>query len=228
MPHARKRKLKLKTTAKFDEASLLQAVLHQAASRGWTMATLRAAAAAVGAEEGRLELVYPRGVPDAVAAFNTWVNEQMLARIARDRFFTGRRVRDKVAFAVRARLEALEPHREAVRRLLIWGALPLHAPLMLKLGYTACDAIWRKVGDISTDFNFYTKRGLLGFVLKTTLFFWLGDDSADRRATWEFLDRRIAEVLRVGQMAGRLKEMPAWFGRLSGLAHLILPYSKTL
>lgn len=182
------------------------------------MAALRNGAKAAGVEEGRLELTYPRGVRDVVASFSGWANDRMLERIAAERFFSGRRVRDKVAFAVRARLEVLTPHREAVRQLMLWGTMPHHAPDAAKLVYGICDAIWRKAGDTSTDFNFYTKRGLLAFVLKTTTLFWLGDQSAERGATWAFLDRRIAEVLKVGQAAGRLKDLPGQLGRLGMLA----------
>lgn len=206
--------------SKFDAEKLLLAVVGQVAFDGWTMAALRNGAKAAGVEEGRLELTYPRGVRDVVASFSGWANDRMLERIAAERFFAGRRVRDKVAFAVRARLEVLTPHREAVRQLMLWGTMPHHAPDAAKLVYGVCDAIWRKAGDTSTDFNFYTKRGLLAFVLKTTTLFWLGDQSAGREETWAFLDRRIAEVLKVGQAAGRLKDLPGQLGKLGALADI--------
>jgi ubiquinone biosynthesis protein COQ9 len=57
--------------------------------------------------------------------------------------------------------------------------------------------IWRAIGDTSTDFNFYTKRGLLSGVLTSTMLFWFGDSSEDSAETWKFLDRRIADVMQI-------------------------------
>ena len=61
--------------------------------------------------------------------------------------------------------------------------------------YKTVDAIWRICGDRATDFNFYTKRGLLAGVYASTLLFWLDDHSENCAATWAFLDRRIANVI---------------------------------
>ncbi|MGB4102383.1 MAG: COQ9 family protein [Alphaproteobacteria bacterium] len=205
-------------TPKFDAEKLLLAIVRQAAFDGWTPTALQSGAVAAGVEEGRSELTYPRGVRDVVAAFSGWANDRMLERIAADRSFTARRVRDKVAFAVRVRLEALAPHRESVRQLMTWGTMPHHAPDAMLLIYRVCDVIWRKAGDTSTDFNFYTKRGLLAYVLKTTTFFWLSDASKGQAATWEFLERRIAEALKAGQVAGKLKDFPSQLAKLSALA----------
>jgi ubiquinone biosynthesis protein COQ9 len=57
--------------------------------------------------------------------------------------------------------------------------------------------IWRAIGDTSTDFNFYTKRGLLSGVLTSTMIYWFGDNSEGNDETWKFLDRRIADVMQI-------------------------------
>ena len=205
----------------FSADQLLLAIVTQVPFDGWTMTALRNGAATAKVEAGRLELTYPRGVRDVVAAFSAWANQRMVDRIAADRFFKNRRVRDKIAFAVRGRLEALTPYREAVRQQVLWSALPHHAPDCARRVYDVCDLMWRQAGDTSTDFNFYSKRGLLAYVLKTTTLFWLNDSSEGQSATWQFLDRRIAEVLQLGQAAGRLKDLPAQFGKLGALSDIV-------
>ncbi len=60
------------------------------------------------------------------------------------------------------------------------------------------DAIWHTAGDRSADFSWYTKRAILAGVYTATLLFWLRDDSADDAASLEFLDRRLADVNRIG------------------------------
>ncbi|HEY5598497.1 MAG TPA: COQ9 family protein, partial [Kiloniellales bacterium] len=113
------------------------------------------------------------------------------------------KMRDRIAVAVRTRLELLAAHREAVRRGVAFLALPINAPLGLKCVYRTVDAIWYAAGDTATDYNFYSKRLLLAGVYSATLLFWLNDASEGSAATWAFLGRRIAEVLKVGRSVGR-------------------------
>jgi ubiquinone biosynthesis protein COQ9 len=62
--------------------------------------------------------------------------------------------------------------------------------------YRTTDAIWHAAGDKSTDFNFYSKRALLGGVFSSTVLYWLNDRSEGDQATWDFLARRIDDVMR--------------------------------
>ncbi|MFP3386462.1 COQ9 family protein, partial [Tritonibacter sp. SIMBA_163] len=87
------------------------------------------------------------------------------------------RVRDRVALAVRLRLEQNEQHQEALRRALSYLAMPQNAGLSLKLLYRTVDAIWIAAGDASSDYYFYSKRALLAGVYSSTLLYWLEDRS---------------------------------------------------
>jgi ubiquinone biosynthesis protein COQ9 len=109
--------------------------------------------------------------------------------------------------AVRLRLTANAAHREAIRRALAILAMPIHAPLAARLLYATVDAIWYALGDRSTDYNFYTKRMLLAGVYSATVLYWLNDKSAENTETWDFLDRRIADVMRIPQAMGRLGKL---------------------
>jgi ubiquinone biosynthesis protein COQ9 len=104
-----------------------------------------------------------------------------------------------------ARLEAMGHWREAARKATAWLATPRHAALASRLAYRSCDAIWRAAGDTATDFNFYSKRGLLAGVLVSTTLYWLQDKSEGNQDTSAFLDRRIADVLAVGGRIGGLR-----------------------
>src|SRR3546814_4924864 len=57
------------------------------------------------------------------------------------------RIRDRIAFAVRLRLEMAERHKEAVRRALAFLALPGNAGLAVRSLYRTVDAIWWACGD---------------------------------------------------------------------------------
>jgi ubiquinone biosynthesis protein COQ9 len=185
---------------------ILQSVLAQVPFDGWTDAAYAQGIKASGIARGEADLLFPGGVRDVIEFFGTTADAAMQARIDDEPGFTRLKVREKIAFAVRARLEYLTPHREAVRRMMFWYAMPLHAPLGLRRLYKTVDLMWRAAGDTATDFNFYTKRILLAGVLKTTMLFWFDDESPGCRASWDFLDRRIGEVLKVGKTISLIKE----------------------
>jgi len=157
---------------------------------------------------------FPAGPADAIEHFATMADRAMLEALERHDL-SGMSVRERVALAVRMRLEGLGGEREAIRRALGFLALPGQAPLGLKLLYRTVDAIWWAVGDRSTDFNFYTKRALLAAVYSATLLYWLDDRSEGAANSWAFLDRCLADVMKIPQIAGRLREAAgAAFDRL--------------
>ena len=188
-----------------DREQLLQTILANVAFDGWTRRSLEDAARQRGISVGELDVVFPGGARAVLEAFSDWADEQMLAAVAADRQrFQDLRVREKIAFVVEARLRALEPHKEAVRRSLAVVAAPQNAGLAGRLLCRTVDKMWRAAGDTSTDYNFYTKRGLLAGVYSTTQLYWLNDRSEDHADSWAFLERRIGEVLQVGRRFGGL------------------------
>lgn len=186
---------------------LAHAILEQVAQDGWTRRAYAQALLKTGFSRGEADLVFPQGLLDAIDWLDAVAEEAMRSRIASEPGFERLRVRDKIAFAIRARLEARAPYREAARRLAAWYAMPLHAPLAARKAMSTSDAIWKAVGDRSTDFSYYTRRMMLAGVLKAVTLFWIGDDTPGSRATWEFLDRRISEVMRFGKAISFLKEL---------------------
>jgi ubiquinone biosynthesis protein COQ9 len=178
---------------------LIEALLPAVPFDGWTRAALRAAAKQAGVDAVELAELFPRGARDAVAWFSAWADRKTLAALASRRH--GRLgTSARVALGVRARLELLRPHREAVRRALSLLALPGNLALGAKLLYDTVDTLWFAAGDRSTDFNFYTKRALLAAVYAATSLYWLDDRSANAAATREFLDRRLREVLAIPRL----------------------------
>ena len=121
--------------------------------------------------------------------------------------FATLKIRQKVAFAVRARLDEIRPHKEAARRAAAMLALPTFGLLGPRLAWQTSDAIWRGLGDKSTDFNFYSKRGILTGVWTSTFARWLSDDSEGEAATHSFLDARIENVMQIEKAKAKMREL---------------------
>lgn len=182
--------------------ALLQAALPHVLFDGWTEATLRAAARDVDLTPEAAINAFPEGPHDLVEAFSHWADEEMLRGLAA-LDLEEMRMRDRIATGVRLRLEALAPHREALRRSLSFLALPPNAPLATRLLWRTADVLWYAAGDKATDYNYYSKRLLLAGVVSATTLYWLEDNSEDFTDTWGFLERRIDEVLKIGGRFGR-------------------------
>lgn len=183
--------------------AILLAALPDVAFDGWTWGVLHRAAEVAGFPVGEAEAAFPGGPVEAVCWFSQWADRQMAQSLA-ETDLKALKVRERVTLAVRRRLEVLVPYREAVRRAGSLLALPLYAGRAPQLVYDTVDAAWRAVGDGSTDYNFYTKRLLLAGVVTSTTLYWLDDRSEGLSDSWAFLDRRIANVMTVGQGIGRL------------------------
>ena len=189
---------------------ILEATLAHVAFDGWTQAALKAGVKDAGFRREMALRAFPGGVPELVEHFADWADRRMLAALEK-RNLAPMKVRERVAAAVRARLGALSPYREAVRRLLAYLALPGHAGLAAKLTWRTANAVWYAAGDTATDFNYYTKRALLVPVYTTTVLYWLSDDSDGFAETWGYLDRRIADVMRIPKLTAGVRDA---FGRL--------------
>ncbi|MGB5871303.1 MAG: COQ9 family protein [Albidovulum sp.] len=186
-------------------ARLLDAALEHVAFDGWSVATFAASVADTGVDPGLAKALFPRGALDMAVAYHKRGDALMVdALSAQDP--GALRFRDRVALAVRLRLEVAE--REAVRRGAALFALPQNLATGAGLIWGTADAIWRALGDNSQDINWYSKRASLSAVYSATVLYWLGDSSEDHEASWEFLDRRIEEVMRFEKTKADLRASP--------------------
>lgn len=183
--------------------AILESALPDVPFDGWTPAVLERAAEQAGYPRSMVVSVFPSGVKDALVHFSSLADRWMLDRLAARE--TPLRVRDKVTEAVWARLEALAPYKEAERLAIAYWMRPLRKWEGAKLVWKTADVIWHEAGDTATDYNRYTKRGLLAGVLTATTLYWLNDASGDHQDSRAFLDRRIENVMSVGKIVGRLK-----------------------
>ena len=194
---------------------LLEAALVHIPFDGWSRRSLFAGAADLGLEPGVARRLFPRAGDDMLVHVERWADRQMLARVGP---LDDLRVRERIAKLVRTRVEALGPHREAMRRATAARLLPSN-------GVAACGSLWRTVdlmwsaaGDDARDASYYTKRSLLAAVWTSTFLYWLEDRSEGCAETWSFLERRIANVMQISQLRARIDDIFKNFGRLNPMA----------
>lgn len=189
-------------------AAVLAAALPDVAFDGWTTKLMRAAAEAAGISHGDLRLAFPGGITDLVDCFLE-DGDRRMAEALGSRDLASLKIRERITLAVRTRIEVDAQHREAVRRAVTLLSLPLSGATGPHALYRTVDAIWRAVGDTSTDFNFYTKRAILAGVYSAVTITWFGDESEGFADTWAFLDRRIGDVMQIEKAKAGVKKLGA-------------------
>lgn len=203
---------------------LLDAALMHVPFDGWSAATFNAAIKDSGIDPALARAVCPRGSVDLAVAYHRRGDAKMLEGLA-EADLSNLRFRDRIAKAVRLRLEAGD--REAIRRGSTLFALPHHAPEGAGLLWETCDKIWTALGDTSDDVNWYSKRATLSGVYSATLLYWLGDTSEGHQATWSFLDRRIDDVMQIEKLKAQVRESPTLSRLMAGpnwlLSHIKAP-----
>jgi len=184
------------------EQKALNAILRAVPFDGWRDAAFRSAARDL--PDGALLAVFPGGIQDAFDLWHKQLNTAMLDAYA-SQSPAPQKIRDKVHTLVMARLHAASPHKEAVRAATAYYALPTRWLAAQRYLWDIADSIWRTAGDTSTDYNYYTKRGLLAEVYRATALYWLQDDSDTHHNTAAFCARRISDVLTVGKNLGKVR-----------------------
>jgi ubiquinone biosynthesis protein COQ9 len=188
--------------------AVIDALIPQVPFDGWTMKALRQALVSMGEHPDDAPLLFPDGAGEMITAFCALADERMVAAAA-EAELAAYRLPARVRAIIAIRLEQNRGNKEAIRRALAWLAIPLNAVRAVRITAATVDAIWHAAGDVSADFSWYTKRGILAGVYGATLLYWLRDGAEDDEATLAFLDRRLAGVAEIGGLRKRFDAMKA-------------------
>jgi ubiquinone biosynthesis protein COQ9 len=196
------KKAKAKTTMEIRDA-ILNKALPDVIFDGWSMDSIAKAAADLGYDGLTIKAAFPAGIVDVLDAFADWADRKMLDTLGNSEDM---RVRDRVRHALINRFELLSPHKEAVKASLKFWLNPLRKPRAAKITWRTADVIWDWAGDTSTDYNRYTKRGLLSGIIASATLVWINDDTFDMSKTNSFIDGRIENVMQLGQIISKFKK----------------------
>lgn len=187
---------------------------------GWSAKALAMAASELGVPAARAELCFPDGAAQMIDAWFDAIDRAMEMAFPPERIAT-MKIRARIRDLVLYRVEVINPHKEALRRGFAILAQPQNAMAGAKLAWRAADRMWRLAGDTATDFNHYSKRGILSALYMSTMLVFLDDASEGLVQTRGFLDRRIDDVMRFEKFkaswrgsAERVPSLSRFLGRL--------------
>lgn len=195
---------------------LILAALEHVPFDGWSDKALRHAAEDCGLDSQAPDRAFPHGVSSAVRHF-TQLGDRLMLDDLRAIDMTDMSIRDRIVTAVSVRLERWAPHQEAVRRALAVYALPRNIGAAGQATWHTVDLMWKAIGDRSGDFSWYTKRASLAAVYSATVLYWLDDQSEGFEGTWDFLRRRVDDVVKTIKMRQQVTERLGTFANPANL-----------
>jgi AcrR family transcriptional regulator len=169
---------------------IIDATMELIAGRGWRNLSLADIAAATGLSLAQLYAVFPSKLA-VLDAFERRVNERTLA----GEVDAGESIRDRLFDLVMRRLDALSPHKAAIRALL--RDLPWDPSVALCTGPRFLNAMrWmaESAGVETGGVGGWLRVNGLAAVYLATLRAWLGDDSPDNTRTLAALDRALKQA----------------------------------
>ena len=192
--------------------TLLREALRDIAFDGWVLPALYPAEQRLGLDGGTADRLFDFDPHNMAVVFADIINADMLQALAPCDMPDS--MTRRIALALKIRLQVMTPHRSCVRGLVklsassgngLGGGLQTHA----HTAWGACDAIWDWAGDKTTDYNRYTKRGLLMGVYSATILYWLSDESENYTDTHNFIDRQLDAVVAGGRVVGTVRGQTA-------------------
>tara|TARA_B100000676_G_C18073225_1_gene845797 strand:- start:1866 stop:2552 length:687 start_codon:yes stop_codon:yes gene_type:complete len=207
-----------------EKDELIEAILKHVPFEGWTQKAILAGAEDIKLDKNKAICIFPGQAIDLLEYHSNLADRRMVEAI-KELDLDKMKIREKVKASIQIRLGAAKFHKEALRAGIPTLAAPSNALTALRLLYDTVDNIWFAIGDSSVDFNFYTKRTLLGNVYLITFLFWLSDKSDSDSNTWNFLDRRIEEIMRVQILKTNLSSKNNPMNEMLGTIKRLMKYN---
>lgn len=146
-------------------------------------------------------VLFSGGMDEVISQFETWQDQKMLAMLELEK--PKDKIREKIAQALETRIISAVP-KSIIKQQNSFFSKPKNFTIGMSCYTNSCDLIWRYAGDKSTDFNYYTKRGLLLFVYTSARVFYIHDTSTDSRKTREFIEKSLDKVIKIQKIKAKL------------------------
>ena len=168
----------------------------------WSEDLINKAESNLGLNAGYRYIIFPNGLPEIICFFEHELDRKMLQELSS--LIEPLKVREKISSALIIRIMNVISKKAALN----CGGYyicPSNTVLALKIAQNSVDTIWKYAGDKSTDFNYYTKRGLLLSVYMASWTFYFGDDSPNYVDTREFIKNALDNIINIASFKNNIK-----------------------
>ena len=182
-----------------QKLDFLEKFLQQAVFDGWNKKSFENTSEIIFNNADYGYGLFPNDIEDLLILFSQKIDSELMDYINQNKM-SDLRIHEKISYLIHARLLLIAPYKLAIKRLL---KSPLdiasNALTAINLTWHNADNFWNMINDKSTDFNYYTKRGILSVIYIKTLNFWVDDQSENLKNTQEYLENQMANTLKIGK-----------------------------
>ena len=168
----------------------------------WTKDMISEAESNCDLESGYCHILFPSGMGQILQEFEEWQDSSMLFMLPKKE--TSKKIREQIAEALEIRIMQVISKDAAINHNSAF-LLPENVLVGNQAAMHTCDLIWKYAGDRSTDFNYYTKRGLLLPVYFATKAFYFADNSPDHQDTKLFIKNALDNIVNVASLKNRIQ-----------------------
>ncbi|WP_316353841.1 COQ9 family protein [Candidatus Trichorickettsia mobilis] len=143
-------------------------------------------------------LLFPDGVREVVEFFENWQDQKMMLQLQEQTQITQLRIREKIALALQIRIKNISKLIHIRNN--AYFILPENIFFAMRMAWNSCNLIWYYTGDTATDFNHYSKRGLLVSVYLSAILFYIADESENAVDTDRFIDDALENIINIAKL----------------------------
>jgi len=168
----------------------------------WSGKLIAQAESNCGLNSGYHHIIFPDGKTQMLQEFESWQDDLMQEALAKTK--RPKKIREQIALALETRLMDIISKTVALN---ISSAFMMPQNILAgnESACRTCDLIWKYAGDKSTDFNYYTKRGLLLPVYLSAKAFYFADNSKNHQDTKDFIKNSLDNIINIASFKNRIK-----------------------
>ena len=167
----------------------------------WSDELIYKAEANCGFTTGYHHIIFADGKTQMLQEFESWQDEMLLHKLKK--IEKPKKIREQIALALEIRIMEVVSKIVALNNSAFF-MIPTNILAGSESACHTCDLIWKYAGDKSTDFNYYTKRGLLLPVYLSARAFYFADDSKNHQATREFIKNALDNIINIASFKNKI------------------------
>jgi len=183
---------------------ILEQAKKHVEKKGWSEQILLDVARDSKFKYSEIALLFPKGYSTLLEMYLNTINDKMTEG-SRKINLIQLRVHQRIKELIVLRLRIMSNEKKLISKTYFHLLLPQNFKLASKCLYKVVDQTWFLAGDQSTDFNFYTKRGILASIYSTVILHFINNNNLDQ--TIDILNKQLKRVSKIPKIKNKFKKI---------------------
>jgi len=184
-----------------SKIKLFQELVKLLENNNWSKAMISKAESNCGLNLGYYHILFTHGEAQMLQELEDWQDDCMLEELTKQLW--PKKIREQIALALEIRIMNIVS-KNVLTNISAAFMVPQNILAGNESACSSCDLIWKYAGDKSTDFNYYTKRGLLLPVYLSARAFYIADNSKNHQDTKEFIKNALDNIINIASLKNRI------------------------